>query len=122
EGVLSGIVAVRHDLFRRLRAASPPHPGDRRVRAGVGAAPALDDGLQLTRAPRRGDLPVQGPALAKAGDGMRPSEFFHRNVVLSFQEDAIGVAYAASWITVRVWITTTVYSAAERRDDASEIV
>jgi len=53
---------------------------------------------------------------------MRPSEFFHRNVVLSFQEDSIGVAYAASWITVRVWILMTVYSAAERRDDASEIV
>ena len=40
--------------------------------------------------PRRGDLPVQGPALAKAGDGLLPSDFFRRNVVLSFQEDAIG--------------------------------
>jgi predicted TIM-barrel fold metal-dependent hydrolase len=24
-------------------------------------------------------------------DGMRPSDFFHRNVVLSFQEDAVGI-------------------------------
>ena len=45
-----------------------------------------------------------GPALAKARDGMLPKRLFRRNVVLSFQEDAIGVAYAASWITVRVWI------------------
>src|SRR6266404_9209391 len=37
------------------------------------------------------DLPVQGPALAKAGDGIFPSDFFRRNVVLSFQEDAIGI-------------------------------
>jgi hypothetical protein len=33
----------------------------------------------------------KGPALAKAGDGMLPSGFFRRNVVLSFQEDAIGI-------------------------------
>ena len=25
------------------------------------------------------------------GDGIRPSDFLHRNVVLSFQEDAIGI-------------------------------
>ena len=31
------------------------------------------------------------PALAKAGDGMLPSDFFRRNVVLSVQEDAIGI-------------------------------
>ena len=37
--------------------------------------------------PREGS----GPALAKAGDGMLPSDFFHRNVVLSFQENAIGI-------------------------------
>ena len=57
----------------------------------MGAAPALDDGLHVPRAPRRGDLPVQEPALAKAGDGIFPSDFFRRNVVLSFQEDAIGI-------------------------------
>ena len=73
--ILSGAVAVRSDLLRRLRAASPPHTGHRRVRAGVGVPPALRDGLHLPRAPRRGDLPVQGPALAKAGDGMLPSDF-----------------------------------------------
>jgi hypothetical protein len=73
------------------RAADFCRTGHRRVRAGLGAPPALDDGLHLPRAPRRGDLPVQGPALAKAGDGMLPSDFFHRNVVLSFQEDAIGI-------------------------------
>ena len=32
-----------------------------------------------------------GPALAKAGDGMLPSDFFRRNVALSFQQDAIGI-------------------------------
>jgi predicted TIM-barrel fold metal-dependent hydrolase len=30
-------------------------------------------------------------ALYRFKDGMRPSDFFHRNVVLSFQEDAIGI-------------------------------
>jgi hypothetical protein len=33
-----------------------------------------------SEAPGGGDLPVQGPALAKAGDGMLPSDFFRRNV------------------------------------------
>ena len=51
---------------------------------------ALFHGLHLPRAPRRGDLPVQGPALAKAGDGILPSDFSHRDVVF-FQEDAIGI-------------------------------
>ena len=32
-----------------------------------------------------------GEALYRFKDGMRPSDFFHRNVVLSFQEDAIGI-------------------------------
>jgi hypothetical protein len=42
---------------------------------------------------RRGACPREGggPALAKAGDSMLPSDFFRRNVVLSFQEDAIGI-------------------------------
>jgi hypothetical protein len=34
---------------------------------------------------RRGACPREG------GDGMLPSDFFRRNVVLSFQEDAIGI-------------------------------
>ena len=49
-----------HDFLRRLRASSPPDIGHRRVRAGLGAQRALLDGLHVPRAPRRGDLPVQG--------------------------------------------------------------
>src|SRR3989454_5201146 len=30
-------------------------------------------------------------AIYRFRDGMRPSDFFHRNVVLSFQEDAVGI-------------------------------
>jgi predicted TIM-barrel fold metal-dependent hydrolase len=33
----------------------------------------------------------QGEAIYRFKDGMLPSDFFHRNVVLSFQEDAIGI-------------------------------
>ena len=32
-----------------------------------------------------------GEAIYRFTDGMRPSDFFHRNIVLSFQEDAIGI-------------------------------
>jgi len=32
-----------------------------------------------------------GEAIYRFKSGMRPSDFFHRNVVLSFQEDAIGI-------------------------------
>jgi len=32
-----------------------------------------------------------GEAFYRFKDGMRPSDFFHRNMVLSFQEDAIGI-------------------------------
>jgi predicted TIM-barrel fold metal-dependent hydrolase len=32
-----------------------------------------------------------GEALYRFRDGMLPSDFFHQNVVLSFQEDAIGI-------------------------------
>jgi predicted TIM-barrel fold metal-dependent hydrolase len=32
-----------------------------------------------------------GEALYRFKNGMRPSDFFHKNVVLSFQEDAIGI-------------------------------
>jgi predicted TIM-barrel fold metal-dependent hydrolase len=33
----------------------------------------------------------QGEAIYRFKDAMRPTDFFHRNVVLSFQEDAIGI-------------------------------
>jgi predicted TIM-barrel fold metal-dependent hydrolase len=32
-----------------------------------------------------------GEAIYRFTNGMKPSDFFHRNVVLSFQEDAIGI-------------------------------
>jgi predicted TIM-barrel fold metal-dependent hydrolase len=32
-----------------------------------------------------------GEAIYRFKDGMRPSDFFRRNVVLSFQEDAVGI-------------------------------
>jgi predicted TIM-barrel fold metal-dependent hydrolase len=32
-----------------------------------------------------------GEAFYRFKDGMKPSDFFHRNIVLSFQEDAIGI-------------------------------
>src|SRR5262249_45111600 len=32
-----------------------------------------------------------GEAIYRFQDGMKPSDFFHRNVVLSFQEDAVGI-------------------------------
>ena len=32
-----------------------------------------------------------GEAIYRFKDDMRPSDFFHRNVVLSFQEDAVGI-------------------------------
>jgi hypothetical protein len=107
---LSGAMITEYPLERRRYAMKAFHPallmcdlifsgvferhprpstGHRGVRAGVGAPPALHDGLHLPRAPRRGDVPVQGPAVAEAGDGMLASDFFHRIVVLSFQEDAI---------------------------------
>jgi hypothetical protein len=65
-------------------------------------APHLLSTMDYTDRERHGDaiyrfksLPCPreggGPALAKAGDGMLPSDFFRRNVVLSFQEDAIGI-------------------------------
>jgi hypothetical protein len=53
------------------------------------APPTLHHGLHLP--PRRGDLPVQGPAVAKAGDGVLLSDFLRRNIMLRFQEDAIGI-------------------------------
>jgi hypothetical protein len=56
-------------------------------------APHLLSTMDYTYCQRHGEAiyRFKGPALAKAGDGMRPGDFFHRNVVLSFQEDAIGI-------------------------------
>jgi hypothetical protein len=56
-------------------------------------APNVLTSIDYTYRERHGEAlyPVQGPALAKAGDGMRPSDFYRRNVVLSFQKDAIGI-------------------------------
>ena len=55
QGVLSGIVDVRSDLLRRLRASSATDIGHRRVRAGMGAQCCHLNGLHVSRAPRRGD-------------------------------------------------------------------
>ena len=84
QGVLSGAVDVRHDPLRRLRAPSAPDAGHRRVRAGVGAARA-SSAMDYTYRERHEE------AIYRFKDGMVPSDFFRRNVVLSFQEDAIGI-------------------------------
>jgi hypothetical protein len=94
EAYLAVYHAAEAYIFERTDKAAKTHRGVRRIpdlsRRSL-RIPALHHGLHVPRAPRRGDLPVQGPALAKAGDGMLPSDFFRRNVVLSFQEDAIGI-------------------------------
>src|SRR5262245_51121462 len=48
-------------------------------------APHLLDSMNYTYRER------QEEAIYRFKDGLRPSDFFHRNVVLSFQEDAIGI-------------------------------
>ncbi|HEX5318670.1 MAG TPA: amidohydrolase family protein [Stellaceae bacterium] len=48
-------------------------------------APNVITGMDYTYRERHGE------ALYRFKDGMVPSDFFHRNVVLSFQEDAIGI-------------------------------
>ena len=48
-------------------------------------APHLLDSMDYTYRERHEE------ALHRFKDGMRPRDFFHRNVVLSFQEDAIGI-------------------------------
>ena len=48
-------------------------------------APHLLDAMDYTYRERHEE------AIYRFKDGMRPSDFFHRNVVLSFQEDAIGI-------------------------------
>jgi len=48
-------------------------------------APYLLDAMDYTYRERHEE------AIYRFRDGMRPSDFFHRNVVLSFQEDAVGI-------------------------------
>ncbi len=48
-------------------------------------APHLLDSMDYTYRERHEE------AIVRFKDGMRPSDFFHRNVVLSFQEDAVGI-------------------------------
>jgi len=48
-------------------------------------APYLLDTMDYTYRERHEE------AIYRFRDGMRPSDFFHRNVVLSFQEDAVGI-------------------------------
>jgi predicted TIM-barrel fold metal-dependent hydrolase len=48
-------------------------------------APHLHSTMDYTRRERRGE------AIYRLKEGMLPSDFFRRNVVLSFQEDAIGI-------------------------------
>jgi len=48
-------------------------------------APHLLDSMDYTYRERHEE------AIYRFKDGIRPSDFFHRNVVLSFQEDAIGI-------------------------------
>ena len=50
-----------------------PHAGHRGVRAGVGAARAVHDGLHVPRAPRGGDLPLQGRHAARATSSVATS-------------------------------------------------
>src|SRR5215471_14989327 len=79
-------LAIHNEPHRSSPASSsliPACTGHRRVRAGVGAAPALDYGLHLPRAPRRGDLPLQGRHA--------PERLLPPQRLLSFQEDAIGI-------------------------------
>ena len=48
-------------------------------------APHLLDAMDYTYRERHEE------AIYRFKDGLRPRDFFHRNVVLSFQEDAVGV-------------------------------
>jgi len=48
-------------------------------------APHLLDTMDYTYRERHEE------AIYRFRDGMRPSDFFHRNVILSFQEDAVGI-------------------------------
>jgi hypothetical protein len=83
QGVLSGTVDVRHDLLRRLQASSRLTLAI--VEFELSWAPNVLTSMDYTYRERHGE------ALYRFTNGMLPSDFFHRNVVLSFQEDAIGI-------------------------------
>jgi hypothetical protein len=55
------------------------------------APPALHDGLHVRERHGEAIYRFKGLPSRRRGTGMLPSDFFHRNVVLSFQEDAIGI-------------------------------
>jgi hypothetical protein len=91
EGVLSGAVDVRSDLLRRLRASSRLTLAI--VEFELAWAPDLLSTMDYTYRERHGEAiyRFKGLPSRRRGDGRLPSDFFRRNVVLSFQEDAIGV-------------------------------
>jgi len=56
-----------------------------------GAPPALLHGLHYREHHGEAIYRFKGLPSRRRGTGMLPSDFFRRNVVLSFQEDAIGI-------------------------------
>jgi predicted TIM-barrel fold metal-dependent hydrolase len=84
QGVLSGAVDVRHDLPPACSSAIPTLTLAI-VEFELSWAPHILVSMDYTYRERTGE------AIYRFKDGMRPSDFFHRNVVLSFQEDAIGI-------------------------------
>src|SRR3954464_9093670 len=88
-----------HRLRRRARDRdAPPHAevvaADAHLAASSGKPGHAEPGrLPLVAAPAHPlhDRERHGEAIYRFKDGMLPSDFFRRNVVLSFQEDAIGV-------------------------------
>src|SRR5262249_44456675 len=91
DGVLSGVVDVRHDLFRRLRASSRLTLAI--VEFELSWAPNVLPSVDYPYRERHGE------ALYRFNGGMLPSDFFRRNpgsesgagFVLSFQVYAIGI-------------------------------
>ena len=78
-----GDLDVRHDLLGRVRALSPLKLAI--VEFELAWAPHVLSTMDYTYRERHEE------AFYRFKDGMRPSDFFHRNVFLSFQEDAIGI-------------------------------
>jgi len=64
------------------------------VEFGLAWVPHLLSAMDYTYRECHGEAIITGSRACPSrsrGDGMLPSDFFHRNVVLSFQEDAIGI-------------------------------